>query len=426
MLRSILRWAHERELPTLAACSAGLVASLLAYGVLQERVMTQPYCYGSDCEYFTNSIFLVFANRSIGSIVILLAILARGEDPFPCAPLREFVFISLGNVFATTCQYEALKYVSFPVATLAKCAKMLPVVTWGTFAHGKSYPPRDYAAALSIFIGCALFLLSGDFHSRLVPDHSVASATRNPLAPSSPPSSATAAAASNLSSRFSSAVASGKLQDLYGVCLLLAYLGLDGFTSTAQDATFKNHQPTSLNMILYTTLCSIATTSIGLCASGESLVHSIRVLKNHSVAVAHVVLLSLTACLGQIFIAQTVRIFGALLFATVMTLRQFASILMSCAIFKHPLSRGQWLGTTIVFGALHLKTLAKKPELDGGNESGGYNSTSVSSKCASASTGEDSHVTCARSRSSRGDLENGERDRVIKASNDNANGNAAM
>jgi hypothetical protein len=109
-----------------------------------------------------------------------------------------------------------------------------------------------------------------------------------------------------------------------------------------------------------------------------------------------------------------------------MTLRQFASILMSCAIFKHPLSRGQWLGTIIVFGALHLKTLAKKSELDSGNESGGYNSTSVSSKRASASTGADSHVTCACSRSSRGDLENGERDCVINASNGDANGNAAI
>ena len=38
---------------------------------------------------------------------------------------------------ATTCQYEALKYVSFPVQTLGKCAKMIPVMIWGYAINGR-------------------------------------------------------------------------------------------------------------------------------------------------------------------------------------------------------------------------------------------------------------------------------------------------
>jgi adenosine 3'-phospho 5'-phosphosulfate transporter B2 len=39
----------------------------------------------------------------------------------------EYCLVSFSNVVATSCQYEALKYVSFPVQTLGKCAKMIPV-----------------------------------------------------------------------------------------------------------------------------------------------------------------------------------------------------------------------------------------------------------------------------------------------------------
>lgn len=47
-------------------------------------------------------------------------------------------------------------------------------------------------------------------------------------------------------------------------------------------------------------------------------------------------------------------------FATIMTLRQYLSILLSCVLFKHSLSEGQWLGTVIVFGTLGYQ-LATKP-----------------------------------------------------------------
>ena len=36
----------------------------------------------------------------------------------PVAPIYTYMAVSLSNVIATTCQYEALKYVSFPVQTL--------------------------------------------------------------------------------------------------------------------------------------------------------------------------------------------------------------------------------------------------------------------------------------------------------------------
>ncbi len=39
---------------------------------------------------------------------------------------------------------------------------------------------------------------------------------------------------------------------------------------------------------------------------------------------------------------HTIKSYGALLFATVMTTRQFLSILLSCILYRHPLTTGQW------------------------------------------------------------------------------------
>ena len=53
------------------------------------------------------------------------------------APSYAYAAVSLSNVVATTCQYEALKYVTFPLQTLGKTAKMIPVMVWGSLIGGK-------------------------------------------------------------------------------------------------------------------------------------------------------------------------------------------------------------------------------------------------------------------------------------------------
>lgn len=53
----------------------------------------------------------------------------------PAVPIYKYSAVSISNVIATTCQYEALKHVSFPVQTIAKCAKMVPVMIW--YAYSK-------------------------------------------------------------------------------------------------------------------------------------------------------------------------------------------------------------------------------------------------------------------------------------------------
>ena len=82
-------------------------------------------------------------------------------------------------------------------------------------------------------------------------------------------------------------------------------------------------------------------------------------VRRHPAAFADCVALSLASTCGQLCILYTIREFGALLFATIMTTRQFLSILLSCLIFMHPLTWQQWLGTALVFASLYYRAFNK-------------------------------------------------------------------
>jgi hypothetical protein len=65
---------------------------------------------------------------------------------------------------------------------------------------------------------------------------------------------------------------------------------------------------------------------------------------------------------GQQVIYFTIKTFGALVYSTIMTVRQFLSLLLSSLLFLNPLSAGQWLGSALVFGALYAKG-AQRPRV---------------------------------------------------------------
>ena len=106
---------------------------------------------------------------------------------------------------------------------------------------------------------------------------------------------------------------------------------------------------TIYNQILYVTSFSACFSLLGLVSAGQ-LMPALAFVSRHPEALASVMMLSGAATVGQLFISHTIKTFGALLFATVMTTRQFISILLSCILFAHPLSGGQWMGTVMVFG----------------------------------------------------------------------------
>lgn len=125
------------------------------------------------------------------------------QDISPVAPLQAYALVSVGNLVASTCQYDSLKYVSFALQTLAKCCKMLPVMLWGAVIGGQRYSIPEYVSAAAVLAGCTSFVFSGSVLSVAAPGGSE----------------------------------SKQLYALGGLLLLL-YLAFDGFASTWQEQLF--------------------------------------------------------------------------------------------------------------------------------------------------------------------------------------------
>mmetsp|Transcript_1446 Transcript_1446/g.2676 ORF Transcript_1446/g.2676 Transcript_1446/m.2676 type:complete len:428 (-) Transcript_1446:118-1401(-) len=310
----------------MVACMATLLLSLIFYGIAQERIMTHDY--GEDGK-FQSSLLLVFVNRSTTVLVACTALLLRGEPLWPTAPMHYYVAVSFTNILASACQFEALKYVSFPVQTLVKCGKMIPVMLWGSLIMNKTYKLADYVVGLTVMLGCSVFLLTGEVATK----HHKGSHDRS--------------------------ASDAEFDSVVGAVLLLIHLACDGFASTFQDKLFGGFQMSFYAMTFHVTGVSSLLSLTGLIVKCE-LVHSISFVYKHSEIAMDILGLALAATTSQLLISYTIRAYGALLFATVQTTRQFLSILISCVLFSHIITTGQAAGTAMVFGALFYKALQRR------------------------------------------------------------------
>jgi len=292
----------------------GIIITLGFYGVIQERIMSEPYDGG---EFFRVSVFLVLCNRLVAIAYALGMIKTKGEELTNKAPLWKYLAISFSNVAATWCQYEALKFVSFPVQMLGKSFKMMPVMVWGIVISQKSYGLRDWLIAGGVTCGVTVFLLTGDIKAK----HA------------------------------------DKGSSVYGLLLLLAFLALDGFTSTFQEKLFKEHQTSKYNQMLYVNSGSAVVSALTLLGSGK-LGTVMGFCSSHPSFLGHAFSLSAVAVGGQFFIYSQVKEFGALVLAATMNLRQVLSILVSYVMYVHPINLFQLFGLVLVFGSLFYKSHA--------------------------------------------------------------------
>eukprot|EP00405_Crypthecodinium_cohnii_P019246 CAMPEP_0206469736 /NCGR_PEP_ID=MMETSP0324_2-20121206/30472_1 /ASSEMBLY_ACC=CAM_ASM_000836 /TAXON_ID=2866 /ORGANISM="Crypthecodinium cohnii, Strain Seligo" /LENGTH=366 /DNA_ID=CAMNT_0053943581 /DNA_START=74 /DNA_END=1174 /DNA_ORIENTATION=+ len=290
----------------------GIIVMLGLYGVIQERIMSEPY----GDEFFKVSVFMVLCNRLVAIGFAFTMMKTKGEDPTLKAPLWKYVAISFSNVAATWCQYEALKYVSFPVQMLGKSFKMMPVMMWGILISGKKYALKDWLIAAGVTGGVTMFLLTGETKAK----HA------------------------------------DKGSSVYGLLLLLMFLGCDGFTSTFQEKLFKDHDKASkFNQMFYVNSCSAGVSAFTLIVSGK-LGTALSFCTRHSDFVAHAGSLSVAAVAGQFFIYSLVKEFGALVLAATMNIRQVISILNSYIMYSHPITFFQILALVAVFASLFYKT----------------------------------------------------------------------
>ena len=225
-------------------------------------------------------------NRCVSMAIAIVVLLVKQAPVKPAAPLLAYAAVSVSNVIATTCQYEALRYVSFPVQTLGKCAKMIPVMIWGRLMIGRRYGLGDYLVAAAVTSGATVFMLGGDVSSSASKHHKAGAST-----------------------------------SIYGCLLMVGYLGCDGFTSTLQDKLFKGYSMETFNQMLWVTGCSAAISVVWLLGgaqaqlsvgaafqlvtrrtSDSSMGEALAFVSRHPDCLSGIWMLSLSSAIGQLFI----------------------------------------------------------------------------------------------------------------------------
>lgn len=224
-----------------------------------------------------------------------------------------------------------VRFIGFTTQALAKCSKMIPVLLVATLVYKKTFILRHWLAASLILLGCTTYLLS-DF------DISTSSETSS----------------------------KNHGHSTIGGLLILAYLFFDGLTSTTQEkvfgripndlSPFSSHSPVLDQMVWTGVFSSLFSLLISL-VSYDTLLHSLQLLSHSSTLCIDIFMMSLTSTLGLFLILNSIASFGALTTSTIMTSRQFLSILINGNAFGNlvGVGFGGWLGIGWVAGGLVIK-----------------------------------------------------------------------
>ncbi len=197
---------------------------------------------------------------------------------------------------------------------------MLPVMIILNLRKKKRYSAEDFAIVGVVLAGCAIMISAGNVAVKRV---------------------------------------GGADEDtVFGFALMAAYLLFDAITSTYQQRLFERYDMSVSNQMLFINISSVAISFCGLTVSG-GFTESLDFLTEYPRIASDIATLSLSAVAGQFAISYTIQSFGALLYAGIMTTRQFFSVLASDIIFKHGLSVKQWAGAVMVFSALFFKLWRK-------------------------------------------------------------------
>jgi len=307
-----------RKCVLITFCSTGLLTSYLVWGLLQERIMAVRYSSENGTgpeEHFGNSLFLEFMNRILALVFAIVILLVR-RQPVHTAPMYKYSYNALSNVMSSWCQYEALKYVSFPVQVLAKAAKVIPVMLMGKVVSRKTYSLLEYITAAMISTGLFMFVMSTD-----------------------------------AASRGSKAVTS----TVSGMVLLAGYLGFDAFTSNWQSELYRVHKMSSTQMMAGSNLFAVVFAGVSLIEQG-GFVEAVYFMIRHPPFISHVAVMSITSAVGQLFIYFTIAEFGPVTFTIIMTVRQGFAIMLSCIIYRHSVSLYGVVGIAVCFTAIFIRT----------------------------------------------------------------------
>eukprot|EP00814_Leptocylindrus_danicus_P008517 CAMPEP_0116023016 /NCGR_PEP_ID=MMETSP0321-20121206/11327_1 /TAXON_ID=163516 /ORGANISM="Leptocylindrus danicus var. danicus, Strain B650" /LENGTH=253 /DNA_ID=CAMNT_0003494189 /DNA_START=342 /DNA_END=1103 /DNA_ORIENTATION=+ len=229
-----------------------------------------------------------------------------------------------------TATNEALAYVSYPSATLAKSCKLIPTMLMGYFVERHVYHTREWVGAALITVGIVIFNIS-----RLsTHDDDVEHQRDSP----------------------------------YGLFLLVFSLAVDGCTNSCQSqlkiqGDYINYRPPSaLETMFWTNLYAIFLFLPTSLISGHW-INGMNAIYEVEDAAVMMMQLNALAMAGQICIFFTITFYSPLMCTTITTTRKFFTIILSVLRFGHVFSAVQWSAVMMVFGGLFMEISCKQSSI---------------------------------------------------------------
>lgn len=307
------------EVVRLVFCIVALQVSMLFWGVAQEFIMTNEYeDWNGHGEKLTNSVALVLFNR-LASVAFCGFILKSTGTHIVFPGVYASAGPAASNLLASLCQYQSLAYVSFPLQTVAKSAKLMPVLVVSTM-RGKRHTLLEYTEALLIVsalvvFGCETEGAEGSMRSTKV-----------------------------------------------GILFLCGLLAADSVTPHLQDRLFKQHSDLSVAQATFAMSFFAAILSMFMLLCSGRLMSDLGFFVRHPDAALHAFVLSFCSTLSQFLISYTIKHFGPVVFVLIATTRQLLSVCLSAILFNHQISAVAWLAAAVLFATLMVRAAPRRTE----------------------------------------------------------------
>jgi len=300
------RWDQLVASQTLIVCVGGIVIFYLVYGLMQEFLAYHTFS-GS---IFNFPVFLVAVNHTTAAIFSLVTLKLQGME----LALKQLHLTGLPastNLVSTVFQHAALYYVYFPVQTIMKTLKLLPVMAVGSVMKTRVYSTLDYFEAFLItgLVGYFVWDLTQDEISSVEQVSSVTVMT--------------------------------------GILLMLGYVVVDCFTCNLEDYAYQKTSLDPAHMLLGMEGISAAIAWAIVIIDGEAS-RVVIFVKERPDVLNYVFILAVCAALGSYTCTLTVRLYGPAVFTLIMTCRQILSMALSVTMFKHQMDNLSCLAAATV------------------------------------------------------------------------------
>eukprot|EP01060_Flectonema_neradi_P012122 TRINITY_DN1901_c2_g1_i3.p1 TRINITY_DN1901_c2_g1~~TRINITY_DN1901_c2_g1_i3.p1 ORF type:complete len:384 (+),score=82.69 TRINITY_DN1901_c2_g1_i3:128-1153(+) len=319
------RTEKKGTLPQLFFGAGGIYACFLYYGSLQEDVFR--YKFEEDGKTVTFTFIWLLQVMEAGANV-LLSFAALSYLGFTRGiPYDMFGLTGFTQVMAKYCTNAALANgVSFPVATLAKSGKMVPVMIGSLVLGNANYTLRDYVQVAAIVIGTAVVGLDSSKKK-------------------------------NSESTF------------LGLLFLAGSLFCDGMTGGVQKrlkgkTAEKGIKLQPYDFMFWTNLFMLCVAFVFALLNSEVFAGLAFCMK-HTEVMWLIVKFSICSALGQSFIFYTIAVFDPLVCSSVTTTRKIFSVLYSIIFKGNTLSGTGWVGVTIASCGILSDIVGKSKETGG-------------------------------------------------------------